>query len=162
MSGSLKRQLAAVAPLAKRARPSEPAAAALVAVAVASPVASSSTRAAFIASLSTEPAGGRTVAERELLGLECDTLDESWLTLLQSELRKDYFLSLKAFLWTEGVRGVKDSTKGKVFPAGELLCSCRERMLTPATSSRGHLRLESILADPRRQGCHYRAGPIPR
>lgn len=120
MSGPLKRQLAAVAPLAKRARPSEPAALVVASPPVASIASSSNTtRAAFIASLLTEPTAGRTVAERELLQLECESMDESWLTLLQGELRKEYFLALKSFLWTEGVRGVKDSKKGKVFPAGE-------------------------------------------
>ncbi|KAL8277547.1 hypothetical protein RQP46_009979 [Phenoliferia psychrophenolica] len=115
MSGTLKRQIAAVAPLAKRARLSEPSST-LVASSTGTN-ASPPTRASFLASLSSEPSGGRTVSDRDLLGLEAETMDESWLALLQDELRKEYFLKLKAFLWTEGVRGAGDSKKGKVFPA---------------------------------------------
>ncbi|KAK4699620.1 uracil-DNA glycosylase, partial [Phenoliferia sp. Uapishka_3] len=119
MSGTLKRQIAAVtSPLAKRPRLSE-SPARVTAAAVLSSDASSNARSAFAASLATAPASGRTVAEKDLLKLECETMDESWLALLETEIRKDYFLSLKSFLWTEGVRGVGDSKKGKVFPAAE-------------------------------------------
>jgi uracil-DNA glycosylase len=51
-----------------------------------------------------------TPEQRELLQLEIDTLDLSWLSVLYPELTKGYFLSLKKFLKTE-----KDKGK-KIFP----------------------------------------------
>lgn len=77
----------------------------------------------FSANLSSAPPKGSssTVSTRELLELECVTLDESWLAGLSKELEKPYFLKLKQFLWDEGVRGVGAAeVKGrkKVFPPG--------------------------------------------
>lgn len=40
-------------------------------------------------------------AERDLLQLEIDTLDNTWLAVIHSELTKPYFLSLKRFLKEE-------------------------------------------------------------
>lgn len=51
-----------------------------------------------------------TPEQRELLKLEIDTLDLSWLSVLYPELTKDYFLSLKRFL-----KGEKEKGK-KIFP----------------------------------------------
>ncbi|GAA5842225.1 hypothetical protein JCM3766R1_005071 [Sporobolomyces carnicolor] len=58
-------------------------------------------------------------SEADLLRLECETLDPSWLSLLKDEIRKPYFRQLKEFLWKEGLRGTDDKdSKGKltVFP----------------------------------------------
>ncbi|GAA5907014.1 uracil-DNA glycosylase, partial [Sporobolomyces salmoneus] len=70
----------------------------------------------YQASLSSK---GSDPTEADLLRLECETLDPSWLSLLQNELKKPYFRKLKEFLWKEGLRGTKDKdSKGKwtVFP----------------------------------------------
>lgn len=41
------------------------------------------------------------------------------LKLLKDEITKDYFISLKRFLWEEGVRGPNDTPKScKVYPPG--------------------------------------------
>ena len=77
----------------------------------------------FTANLSSAPPKSSTVSVRELLALECATLDESWLAGLSKELEKSYFLKLKQFLWDEGVRGVGAAEvkgKKKVFPPGSL------------------------------------------
>ncbi|KAG6330836.1 hypothetical protein ID866_8252 [Astraeus odoratus] len=56
--------------------------------------------------------------ERHLLKLECECMGKSWLKLLKDEIRKPYFLSLKKFLWAEGVRGPDDIVESlKVYPA---------------------------------------------
>ncbi|KWU45626.1 uracil-DNA glycosylase, partial [Rhodotorula sp. JG-1b] len=57
-------------------------------------------------------------SEADLLALEAMTLHPSWLEHLQDELRKPYFLELKRFLWSEGLRGTQDRQGGKlkVFP----------------------------------------------
>ncbi|KAM5538470.1 hypothetical protein V8D89_007803 [Ganoderma adspersum] len=56
--------------------------------------------------------------ERTLLTLECETLGKSWLKLLKDEIKKPYFLSLKRFLASEGVKGLNDSAPNlKVYPA---------------------------------------------
>ncbi|GAA5869352.1 hypothetical protein JCM1840_005447 [Sporobolomyces johnsonii] len=71
---------------------------------------------AYQAALAT---AGSSPTEADLLRLECETLDPSWLALLQDELKKPYFLSLKKFLWQEGLRGTTekdDKGKAKVFP----------------------------------------------
>ncbi|GAA5837951.1 hypothetical protein JCM5353_004295 [Sporobolomyces roseus] len=63
-------------------------------------------------SLSTK---GSEPTEADLLKLECDTLDPSWLALLKDEIKKPYFKELKKFLWKEGLRGMKDKDeKGKL------------------------------------------------
>ncbi|GAA6038838.1 hypothetical protein JCM8097_002921 [Rhodosporidiobolus ruineniae] len=77
--------------------------------------------AAFALTLSTSPPADNpsSASEADLLALECASLDPSWLSHLQSELRKPYFLELKRFLWGEGLRGTDDGkAKGKlkVFP----------------------------------------------
>lgn len=54
-----------------------------------------------------------TPEQRELLQLEIDTLDESWLVHLKADLITTEFLNLKRFLKKE-----KD-TKAKVFPPDE-------------------------------------------
>ncbi|GAA5881658.1 hypothetical protein JCM3774_005710 [Rhodotorula dairenensis] len=71
------------------------------------------------ASLSTESrAGGGGPSESALLALEARTLHPSWLEHLHDELEKPYFLDLKRFLWSEGLRGTQDRQGGKlkVFP----------------------------------------------
>ncbi|KAH0833258.1 uracil-DNA glycosylase-like protein [Lanmaoa asiatica] len=53
--------------------------------------------------------------QRHLLSLECDCMGKSWLKVLKDEIKKPYFISLKKFLWEEGVRD--DDVKGlKVYP----------------------------------------------
>lgn len=46
-----------------------------------------------------------TPEQKELLQLEIDTLDDSWLAVLYPELTKDYFISLKKFLKEEKDKG---------------------------------------------------------
>lgn len=79
------------------------------------------------ASLATEAGGpnkgssdSHAPSEADLLALEAMTLHPSWLEHLQDELRKPYFLELKRFLWSEGLRGTQDRQGGKlkVFPPG--------------------------------------------
>ncbi|TBU49769.1 uracil-DNA glycosylase [Dichomitus squalens] len=56
--------------------------------------------------------------EKSLLALECETMGKSWLKLLKDEIKKSYFLNLKRFLASEGVKGVNDSASNlKVYPA---------------------------------------------
>lgn len=80
-------------------------------------------RTEYFQSLSTvKPNNGTGQSEKELLTLECSVkegLDESWLILLKDEIRKQYFLQLKQFLWNEGMRTPELTLKGKVYPAGE-------------------------------------------
>ncbi|KAF8150768.1 uracil-DNA glycosylase-like protein [Crassisporium funariophilum] len=47
--------------------------------------------------------------EKELLQLECEAMGKSWLKVLKDEIKKPYFIALKKFLLTEGVRGVDDT-----------------------------------------------------
>jgi len=55
--------------------------------------------------------------QRDLLKLECECMGKSWLKVLKDEIKKPYFVSLKKFLWEEGVRGPDDNVKGlKVYP----------------------------------------------
>ncbi|KAG9315262.1 uracil-DNA glycosylase-like protein [Chiua virens] len=55
---------------------------------------------------------------KHLLKLECECMGKSWLKLLKEEIKKPYFISLKKFLWEEGVRGPDDDIKSlKVYPA---------------------------------------------
>ncbi|KAF9266546.1 uracil-DNA glycosylase [Marasmius fiardii PR-910] len=55
--------------------------------------------------------------ERNLLNLESQLLGKSWFKLLQDEIRKPYFISLKRFLWEKGVKGPEDSAPSlKIFP----------------------------------------------
>lgn len=77
-------------------------------------------RSIYQSSLSTIPKGSSTLSEFELLELESSEfgLDESWLLLLKDELKKNYFIKLKEFLWSEGMRGPMNSLKGKVYPEG--------------------------------------------
>lgn len=43
------------------------------------------------------------------------------LKSLKDEIKKPYFISLKKFLWEEGVRGADDTPKYvKIYPPGEL------------------------------------------
>ena len=131
----VKRQLAATvnttaralttSPPPKKARTTSPSRVIPIASTSVSPPLSTFSRAAFIDRLSTASPNGAT-SEKDLLELECQTLDESWLAMLQDEIRKSYFLDLKRFLWKEGVRGVDTSVVGKVFPAGACAGSSKE------------------------------------
>lgn len=95
------------APAAKRVRPA----------AEAAPARAEFTRAAFLAQLDAlGTAKGGTTSTKELLLLEGQTLDTSWLSLLQDEVKKDYFLKLKQFLAKEGLLGVKPNPKCLVLP----------------------------------------------
>lgn len=58
-------------------------------------------------------AAGLTEEQRQLLKLEIDTMDESWLAVLKDDIVKPEFLSLKRFLEKEARQGVK------VFPPNE-------------------------------------------
>ncbi|BGP58355.1 uracil DNA glycosylase [Rhodotorula sphaerocarpa] len=70
------------------------------------------------ASLATTPANSSSPSEADLLALESHTLHPSWLEHLRDELREAYFLELKRFLWSEGLKGTQDRQGGKlkVFP----------------------------------------------
>ncbi|KAJ3512880.1 hypothetical protein NLJ89_g3257 [Agrocybe chaxingu] len=55
--------------------------------------------------------------EKRLLKLECEVMGKSWLKVLKDEIKKPYFLSLKDFLWKEGVRDLEDIRPTvKVYP----------------------------------------------
>ncbi|THV02844.1 uracil-DNA glycosylase [Dendrothele bispora CBS 962.96] len=58
-----------------------------------------------------------TEEQRNLLQLECQTMGKSWLKVLKDEIKKPYFISLKRFLWEEGVRNVDDSARSRVYPS---------------------------------------------
>jgi uracil-DNA glycosylase len=66
-----------------------------------------------------------TPEQKELLRLEIDTMDESWLAHLKEELIKPEFLALKRFLQKEKQMGVK------VFPPEEDIYSWFERDSNP-------------------------------
>jgi len=54
---------------------------------------------------------------KNLLSLECETMGKSWLKVLKDEIQKPYFLSLKKFLWEEGVKGANNTPKScKIYP----------------------------------------------
>ncbi|CAK5269204.1 unnamed protein product [Mycena citricolor] len=55
--------------------------------------------------------------QRALIALECDVIGKSWLKVLTDELVQPYFLNLKKFLYTEGVRGMMDPAPSKIYPA---------------------------------------------
>lgn len=83
--------------------------------------------------------------QRHLLKLECDCMGKSWsvrfrphlssispmtrnqchrsrLKVLKDEIKKPYFISLKKFLWEEGVREPDDDVKArKVYPTRKLV-----------------------------------------
>ncbi|KAF9237619.1 uracil-DNA glycosylase-like protein [Melanogaster broomeanus] len=64
----------------------------------------------FIASLPEE--------HKHLFMLECECMGKSWLKVLKDEIKKPYFISLKQFLWEEGVKGPDDNVQGlKVYPS---------------------------------------------
>lgn len=55
--------------------------------------------------------------QKRLLKLECETMGKSWLKVLKDEIRKPYFISLKEFLWKEGVQGPDDSAPNlQIYP----------------------------------------------
>ncbi|KAK9893887.1 uracil-DNA glycosylase [Cystobasidium minutum MCA 4210] len=76
----------------------------------------------FLDSLSDEATEGKggPLSHRQLLELEGRTMHPSWLTPLQKEMRKSYFLKLKRFLWTEGVKTAPEVSKNIFPPAGEI------------------------------------------
>lgn len=77
---------------------------------------SSASPAAFEAAVSFNKAkwvASLTEEQRELLQLEIDTLDESWLAQLKSEIVSKEFLDLKRFLNREAAAGKK------IFPPRE-------------------------------------------
>lgn len=125
---------AAVAPPAKRPRLStrsaSPAAADPTKGADASDISSNNAQGATLFSAATWRASlsstAPTPSESDLLALEAHSLDPSWLEHLQEELRKPYFLDLKRFLWSEGLRGTHDRVAGKlkVFPPGASAGPC--------------------------------------
>ncbi|KAF7330325.1 Uracil-DNA glycosylase [Mycena venus] len=63
---------------------------------------------AFVDSLPTDA--------RALLALECDTMGKAWLKLLADEIAQPYFLNLKRFLYSEGVKGAGDPVPKKIYP----------------------------------------------
>lgn len=80
-------------------------------------------RDAFIASLDREAKGTPSLSEYQLLKLESDTLELSWLDALATEIRKPYFIKLKLFLWQQGLRGT-DHRQTSVFPPGSFSAAC--------------------------------------
>lgn len=72
----------------------------------------------WLSSLPMTASNANAPSTRDLLALEAATIDPSWLVLVKEELTKHYFLALKKYLWTEGVRGTE--IKGdKVYPPGQ-------------------------------------------
>lgn len=69
-------------------------------------------RSTFIASLSSTSTSKGQASERDLLQLECETMEISWMRALQEDIRSPAFLELKRFLHGEKSKGVK------VYPAG--------------------------------------------
>lgn len=56
--------------------------------------------------------------QTRLLKLECETMGKSWLKVLKDEIKKPYFITLKQFLWKEGVHGPDDSAENlNIYPA---------------------------------------------
>ncbi|KAH9178416.1 uracil-DNA glycosylase-like protein [Lactarius sanguifluus] len=56
--------------------------------------------------------------QKRLLKLECETMGKSWLKVLKDEIKKPYFITLKQFLWKEGVCGPDDSAENlNIYPA---------------------------------------------
>lgn len=103
---------------------------------------------AFSASLSDAEIAGiaGSLSERQLLSLESETMHPSWLKALSKEcvyridlpynadralnrLRSPYFLKLKRFLWSEGVRNSHEASKN-IFPPGEYAGLTRLPVLT--------------------------------
>ncbi|THH29989.1 hypothetical protein EUX98_g4201 [Antrodiella citrinella] len=81
--------------------------------------------------------------ERQLLGLECESMGKSWLKLLKDEIRKPYFIKLKEFLWNQGVKGASDSPASlKIYPAPKNIYSWSN--LTPL----GRVKVVIIGQDP--------------
>ena len=119
----------------------------------------------FSANLSNSPTKGSTakVSVRELLTLELETLDESWLVGLSKELEKPYFLKLKQFLWDEGVRGVNAAEikgKKKVFPPGSSRFhsgSGENKGVNSRLRSGRYLRLVEVHDAAERQSGHSRS-----
>jgi uracil-DNA glycosylase len=122
----------AAAPAIKKARASSPIA--------SSSSASPFSRATYTASLSKVAKTSFKQSEAELLALECETMEENWLEMLQTEIRKPYFLSLKSFLWAEGVQGAEVQSS-KVYPAGTFHTR-RVWKVADGSRSPGHLRVE--------------------
>ncbi|KAI0784169.1 uracil-DNA glycosylase [Abortiporus biennis] len=90
---------------------------------------------AFQATLSDE--------EKQYLALECQTLGKSWLKVLKDEIRKDYFINLKKFLWQQGVKGPNDTAKSlKIYPSPNNIYSWSN--LTPL----GRVKVVIIGQDP--------------
>ncbi|KAF9223469.1 uracil-DNA glycosylase [Gyrodon lividus] len=55
---------------------------------------------------------------RHVLQLECECMGKSWLKVLKDEVKKPYFISLKQFLWGEGIKGPDDNVNDlKVYPS---------------------------------------------
>ncbi|PAV16453.1 uracil-DNA glycosylase [Pyrrhoderma noxium] len=78
--------------------------------------------------------------EKELLALECETMGKSWLKLLKDEIKKPYFIELKKFLWSEGVKG-PDGITDKIFPAPQNIYAWSQTPL-------GRVRVVIIGQDP--------------
>ncbi|KAH8831520.1 uracil-DNA glycosylase-like protein [Flagelloscypha sp. PMI_526] len=57
-----------------------------------------------------------TEEEQNLLALEIETFGKSWFKVLHPEFKKQYFISLKRFLWNLGVKGVDSPKQTKVYP----------------------------------------------
>lgn len=55
--------------------------------------------------------------QKQLLKLEIECMNKTWLKVLKDEIKKPYFTTLKRLLWEEGVHGADDSPRPlKVFP----------------------------------------------
>ena len=100
-----------------------------------------------------------TPEQKELLQLEIDTLDESWLAQLKEEVVKPEFLALKRFLQQEKQSGAK------VFPPEDEIYS----WYSPITSCMGiscsvaPLTLSQVpsYASPQSEGSHNRPRSLP-
>jgi hypothetical protein len=107
-------------------------------------------------------------SERALLRLECETMGKSWLKVLAPEIRKAYFLKLKHFLDTEGVRLGQDVSSCKVFPPRTLTIrdpereKCGSSCLVCLFSSRRHLLVVPPHTPLSRTRRSHWPGPLPQ
>lgn len=116
----------------------------------ASEVAAKFDKAKWVATLTDE--------QRELLQLEIDTLDESWLAQLKGEIVTKEFLDLKRFLGREATAGKK------VFPPPEDIYSWYGLTRITHFPSRPLLITTQVpsYSIPQYQGCRHRPGPLPQ
>jgi len=74
--------------------------------------------------------------------LECACMGKSWLKLLKDEIKKPYFISLKRFLWEQGVRGPDE------IPTTLTVCPAPSNIYTWSNTPLGKVKVVIIGQDP--------------